>query len=183
VWSVEFANNGESVLSASSDMNIFAVTINNTFIAKPYFPDNLKYRFAEFSKSNKGIIATPYLTSGGKTANINLSINYNNPSVNIRNTASVSRFVFNGFSKLSFSPDEDYFTYSNDGKSYLGDNRMTFEKSYGENNSNHILFEAEGTNPFFTSDNKYLIVCNQNKINAFLIDVEEICKAAGGPFD
>jgi WD40 repeat protein len=177
VWSLKFSNNGYSVLSTSSDSNIYVGTINNKVISSPYFPDNLKYCYAEFSKSNKGIIATIYLPKM-ESDKVNLSINYNNPSINIRSTPSLYRFVFNGFTSLSFSPDEDYFTYSDRGISYLGDNRLTFEKSRSDINSNHILLEAEGTNPFFTTDNKYLIVCNQKIVMAFFINVEEIVKIA-----
>jgi WD40 repeat protein len=175
VWSVKFSNSGYSVLSASSDSNIYVGTINNKVISRPYFPDNLKYCYAEFSKSNKGIIVTLYHPKM-ETDKVHLSINYNNPSINIRSTPSLNRFVFNEFTSLSFSPDEDYFTYSDRGISYLGDNRLTFEKSRSDINSNHILLEAEGTNPFFTTDNKYLIVCKQKIVQAFFINVEEIVK-------
>ncbi len=178
VWSATFSRGGLSILSASADGTVEVRSINDDYIDYPRFPANLKYCDALFTDQERGIIASLYYFRDSLPVKLYTAIDYNNPAITVRSgeqqISGLSYYVFNGFESLSFSSNEDYFSYSLNDSSYLADNRLTLEKNTSNIAANHVLMAMQGTKPFFSSDSKYVFSLDSNLIKAYFIDIDTI---------
>jgi WD40 repeat protein len=178
VWSVSFSKFRISVLSASNDSTIVAGTINNEVSDSSTFPNDQRYCYAEFSKTNRGIISICFDYKNKKLYKTYLVSHVDNPtySPSMKSAShgalihEVDGFMFPSF---VFSPDEDYFIYVQKNKTYLADTKLVFDS---DRSSVSNLIELDGSNHFFTSDGKFIIAIEGNTFRTYFIDVEEIYK-------
>ena len=182
VWSVSFSRNNVTVLSAAADKKVLVGTINGEikqksqrYIGKSNFRSDNKYCEAYFSKSNDGIIAASYSVLNDKSVKHYIGKSYRNPMVNLKTGLIYGHEKYldqnEEYDCLNFSPDENYFLFSKNKMIYLADNVITVKKEGNKAyNSNHILFETNSSNPFFTSDSKYILMVNSNSIQSYFID-------------
>jgi WD40 repeat protein len=180
IWSVSFSGNNIRVVSASADSTIVIGTINNHW--EYYQNANQRICYADFSASDRGAVLTSYLYKNHEVNKSFYGLNYHNPKINISNLGGEENQLpgeeYSGFSTLVFSGDENYFACTQKNNIYLVDNKMAIEKDWMKIVSTYMLLKLTGTNPFFSSDSKYLLYIDQNIIRSYLIDIETINKAA-----
>ncbi|MCX6253960.1 MAG: AAA family ATPase [Bacteroidia bacterium] len=178
VWSVSFSARNIFVLSASADSTIKVGSLNNEGISedmsdKKFFPKDKKYCYAEFSASSRGIIANSYEYTGKESKNLFFGTHIDNPTCRfsayttlmLRGSAGIE------FSYFVFSPDENYFIYQQNNKTYLADTRLVFAS---DNSSISNLMEITGSKQFFTVDGKFILSVCGSTFQTYFVDLNDI---------
>ncbi len=176
VWSVSFSDRIINVLSASADSTVRVCSINNEDIYRMRFPKVQKYCYAEFSLSNRGVIAICY-DSGKKELNKTILASHeDNPTYNFLGMYGVDNRLLHGLKGINFlhfvfSPDETCFIYLQNNKTFLAENKLDFNS---ERSTINNLLGLCGSKHFFTSDGKYILAIEGNKFKSYFVDVEDI---------
>jgi hypothetical protein len=176
VWSVSFSNRNIDVLSASADSKVRVSSVNNEDIYHIKFPDDLKYCYAEFSGSNRGIIAICYDYNKKALNKTVLAFHGDNPTYKYPGYDDKNKYVIHGLQGINFlhfvfSPDETSFIYLQNDKAYLAENKLDFES---DRSTIYNLLELTGSKQFFTSDGKYILAIDGNKFRSYFVDVDDI---------
>ncbi|MGD0340357.1 MAG: AAA family ATPase [Bacteroidales bacterium] len=180
VWSVSFSNRNIDVLSASADSTVRVGTINNEDIYHVRFPRDQKYCYAEFTSSNRGRISICY---GNKDKELNKTIlasHGDNPTYNYLGIYGINNTLIHGlgginFHHFAFSPDETFFIYLQNNETFLAENKLDFQS---DRSTIYNLLELSGSKHFFTSDGKYILAIDGNKLKSYFVDVEDIYNLA-----
>jgi WD40 repeat protein len=184
VWSVSFSKFRISVLSTSNDSTVITGSINNEVSDNATFPNDKQYCYAEFSRTNRGLIAECY-DYKNKEFNKNYIVSHvDNPTYNPwrENKTLVLIHGVDGFRFHSFvfSSDEQYFIYLQNNKTYLADTKLVYDS---DRSSISNLMELDGSNHFFTADSKYIIAIEGNTFRTYFIDTEDIFKSCEGQIE
>ncbi len=173
VWSVSFSKFKISVITASADSTLKAGNINNEVSDFSYFPADRKYCYAELSKTNKGILAIGYNYKNKELNKTFLASHVGNPTYRqyLVNGAMVHGLEGIDFDSFVYSPNENYFIYEQNNKTYLVDTKLVFES---DRLSISDLMELNGSKHFFTSDGKYIIAIEGNTFRTYFVDVKDI---------
>jgi WD40 repeat protein len=174
VWSVSFCLRDYFILTASADSTVKIGSLNNEVIDYyELFPKDRKYCYAGFTKSNLGISAISYkypvneqniIISGMHASNPTYLISAINPTLLHGKDGTDLRYI-------AFSPVDNYFIYKQMETTYLADTKLVFAS---DRSSVINLLELNGTKHFFTSDGRYVIGLEGNKLTAQFVDVDEI---------
>jgi WD40 repeat protein len=175
VWSVSFSPRNIFVLSASADSTIKVGTLNNEDITYyKFFPEDKKYCYAEFSASSRGIIGNSYEYSDKESKKSFFGSHADNPTCRLSAYTTLMLHGSEGikFSYFVFSPDENYFIYKQNNKTYLADTRLVFAFDTFVSN----LLEITGSNQFFTADGKFILSICGNTFQTYFVDLNDITK-------
>jgi WD40 repeat protein len=134
--------------------------------------------YAEFSASDYGIIV--FSLDSSENGIVCSAINFNSPVRHIRIKGDSHYPDPEKFDYLAFSDDDNYFVYTRNSRSYLADNRYNLALSIGLYKYHNTLLNLEGTNPFFTTDNMYILSLKGNTIIPIFIDINTICGSLKG---
>jgi len=183
VWSVSFSARNIFVLSASADSTVKVGTLNNECLTegiddRKYYPHNKKYSYAEFTGTSRGIIGENYEYTGNKFKKLYLGTHIDNPSCRLSANTGLMLHGSGGieFSYFIFSPDEKYFIYTQNDKTYLADTKLVFAL---DNSSISNLLELTGSEQFFTADGKFILSICGNTFRTYFIDLNDIFEATG----
>jgi len=183
VWSAKFSENNINIISTSADKFCLIRNVNDEY----NYDDQLiyydisteKYSFlttcyAEMTPDRNGIVRQAYSYNNENLDKFYYAIYRYNPRINI-NTREGDEGI-SLFSAIVFSADVNYYGCSEKDKVYLVDNRLGIERNKLNITSTYTLMEFTGRNPFFTTDNKYFIYTDKEKIRVLFIDIDTIEK-------
>ena len=171
VWSVAFSKSNTFVISTSADSTVRIGSINNLVVNRDFFfPRDRKYCLAEFSKSDRGLIAYYYNQAGNERDKGILASHADNPTYDlmVENGFLLKGLDGTNFQYFIFSPDENCFIYTQINRTFLSDTKIAFGSSIFN------LMELTGQGQSFTSDGKYILSINGNTFRTYFIDVKEI---------
>jgi WD40 repeat protein len=177
VNSLLFSSNNITVLTNFGSV----LTINNKLASYTISQQEFYYQefksfypaYSFFSNSDNGII-TIWYDSARTNLKAFTGFNYNNPLRDLRIRAERHYSNIRTFDYLVFSNDDNYFIYTRNSKSFLGDNIYYLAPDKGGLLFNYKLLSIEGSHPFFTSDSKHVISIEGNKLNSVFVDINTI---------
>jgi WD40 repeat protein len=183
IKSVSFSKNNITVITDHGGV----LTINGDQVFWPLIPESLRDTFnktvysayACFSGSDEGII-NMWSDSTGKIIKGYSGGDYKNPLRTVKIRTDGNNFYPEVFDYLAFSNDDNYFIYTRNSKSFLGDNNFYLAANRSGLLFSYTLLSIEGNLPFFTGDSRYVISIKGNKLVSVFVDINTIYSISRG---
>ena len=163
IWSVNFSNRFHYIITSSKDRYVIVRNFNNTDLIP--FQGDSTYCYAEFSANDYGFISRRYRVEGGnlKFADIGDYV-YKSQQIAL-SQGNIE------FQNLHFSTTTHYYSHTLNDKVLVCATR-----SFNEEIGNLIVFETKGGNLFFSTNEDYIYIIEQNILKPFFFSADSINK-------